>query len=221
MADLWMILVPILITDLVNPVLFAFLVYAAGTHRPVVHSSAVLLGHTVAYLVSGIVLGLGLERITHRLANPNRIDFLIELIIGILLLWVAFRSGKGNSKIPQAPSSKLTLATAFGFGAIVNFVGLPFAVPYFAALDQILKADLSATDALVVLVVYNGLYALPFAIVPILCAALGEASRPLLERVRDCIDRASGIIMPVLLTLVGLALLADAISFFATNEPLF
>ncbi len=34
--EIWAILLPILLTDVMNPVLFAFLVYAAGTDRPVV-----------------------------------------------------------------------------------------------------------------------------------------------------------------------------------------
>ena len=75
--------------DVVNPVLFAFMVYAADTQRPVVTSSAVLLGHTAAYFGAGIVIALGLEKITHYLANPSSIDYLIALIVGLLLLWVA------------------------------------------------------------------------------------------------------------------------------------
>jgi len=44
----------------------------------------------------------------------------------------------------------LTPLTAFGFGAVINLIGLPFALPYFAALDQILKADLTVTDSVTV-----------------------------------------------------------------------
>jgi hypothetical protein len=51
--ELWSVLLPILLTDVVNPVLFAFLVYAAGTDRPVAFSSSMLLGHTTAYFLVG------------------------------------------------------------------------------------------------------------------------------------------------------------------------
>jgi len=40
----------------------------------------------------------------------------------------------------------LTPVKAFGLGAVINFVGIPFALPYFAALNQILKADLTIID---------------------------------------------------------------------------
>ena len=45
-----------------------------------------------------------------------------------------------------------------------------FAVPYFAAIDQILKTVLSATQAVLVLAAYNLAYALPFTVVPLLSA---------------------------------------------------
>jgi len=71
MFELWMTLIPILIADVVNPVLFAFLVYAAGTNRPVVNSCAVLLGHTLAYFGAGVVIAIGIEQISEHLSNPQ------------------------------------------------------------------------------------------------------------------------------------------------------
>jgi len=39
-------LLPILLVDMLNPVLIAVLVFAAGSSRPVVNSSAILIGRT-------------------------------------------------------------------------------------------------------------------------------------------------------------------------------
>lgn len=214
-------LVPFLIADVVNPVLFAFLVYAAGTSRPLLTSIALLLGHTVAYLGAGIALGLGLEHFTAYLANPNSIDYLIGLLVGLLLLWVAFPSGKKPEQKGPEQRGAVTPLSAFGLGALVNFVGIPFALPYFAAIGQILKANLGAFDALILLVAYNLLYALPFLVVPALVAILGERSQPLLQRINRGLERVSAFLMPALLGLVGLALVADALLFFATGEGLF
>ena len=36
----WGMLLPILLSDVINPVLFAFMVYAAGCSRPVLSSGA-------------------------------------------------------------------------------------------------------------------------------------------------------------------------------------
>ncbi len=222
MLDLWSVLPPILLADVVNPVLFAFMVYAAGTDRPLINSSAVLLGHTTAYLGFGIVLALAFDTIAKWLANPTPIDYGLGLLVGFLLLWVAWRSrGSGQEEKTEPQVQKLIPLKAFGIGAIINIIGLPFALPYFAALDQILKADLSVLDSTVVLVGYNLGYALPFLVVPVLTVTLGEASRPILARINGKVDRISAYLMPLMLGLVGIALVVDAIRYFAIGEGLF
>lgn len=222
MADLWSVLIPILLADVVNPVLFAFMVYAVGTARPLVNSSAVLVGHTFAYLSFGILFTFVYETITERLSNPQPIDFGVGMLVGLLLLWMAWRSGRGEKNEKQASEvGELTTLKAFGFGVVINLVGLPFALPYFAALDQILKADLSVMDSALVLTGYNLGYALPFLVVPGLAMILGEDARPILARINDKVDRASAFLMPLVLGLVGIALVADAVSFFATGRGLF
>ncbi len=219
--ELWTYLVPILLTDMVNPVLFAFLVYAAGTNRPVLLSSSMLLGHTVAYLGAGIVLATFFEKIAAYLSVPHTIDFLIELVLGIVLLWLAFGTKKDTGKRPDENTQQFTVLSAFGFGAVVNFIGIPFAIPYFAAIDQILKADLSVTRSVIALVGYNLVYALPFAVVPLLSAVLGEKAKPLLTRISAFLDKISGALMPLMLGLIGLALVLDAMWYFVKGTPLF
>ena len=64
MLDIWTSLIPILLADVLNPVLFAFMVYAAGSDRPVLNSSIMLVGHTTAYLSVGIALAFGMDGIS-------------------------------------------------------------------------------------------------------------------------------------------------------------
>jgi len=219
--EIWTVLLPILLTDVVNPVLFAFMVYAAGTDRPIALSSSMLLGHTLAYFSAGIVLALAMDSISARLANPGLLDFVIELTLGVVLLWLAISSTGNTGKRPEEEAPQLTILSAFTFGAVVNFIGIPFAVPYFAAVDQILKADFSTTQAVLMLLSYNLAYALPFAVVPILSMVMGKEAKPVLARVNAFLDRASGFLMPLLLGIIGLALLADAITYFASGASLF
>ena len=49
MTELLAVIAPFLLIDALNPVLFAMLIYAAGSARPIANSSAMLLGHTLAY----------------------------------------------------------------------------------------------------------------------------------------------------------------------------
>jgi cytochrome c biogenesis protein CcdA len=219
--EIWTVLLPVLLTDIMNPVLFAFLVYAAGTDRPVVLTSSMLLGHTLAYFSAGIVLALFMESIAAYLASPRTVDFVIELILGLALLWVALMSSKDTGKRPEEKPPEFTVVSAFAFGAVINFIGIPFAVPYFAAIDQILKADFSTVQAVISLVAYNLVYALPFALVPVLSAVMGERAKPVLARINAVMEKVSGFLMPLMLGLIGLALLADALSYFIRGIPLF
>ncbi len=220
MTELLPRLVPLLVVDVLNPVLFALLVVAVSTSRPIANSTAFLAGHTASYFISGIVIALGLDQISDRLDNPHPVDFVIELLIGLLCLWAALASRNGKASEDRTPDRELTPAYCFGYGAVVNFIGVPFALPYFAAVDQLLKANLSLESSLLVLAFYNMAYALPFLLVPILVILTGDSSKPILEKVNNLLISLVDKFMPVLLLLLGLALTADALSYLTSGETL-
>ena len=215
------ILFPILLSDVLNPVLFTFMIFAAGSKRPVATSSAMLLGHTAAYMTCGVILALTIEKLSARLANPQTIDFVIEFVIACALLWLLLRTRNDKGKRPDEQTPEFTIAKAFTFGAVVNLIGIPFAVPYFAAIDQLLKSGLDTGGMVTGLVIYNIAYALPFALIPVLTAIMGDRSKPILARVNGFMEKAGDIIMPLLLLAIGLALLLDSVWFFTRGESFF
>ena len=218
--QVWTFLLPILAVDVVNPVLFAFMVYAAGGARPALTSAAMLAGHTLAYLPAGIVIGLSLEQILEYLAEPRTVDFVISGLLGCALLWLALRTRKDKGDRPQESQPALTPGTAFVTGAVVNFVGIPFALPYFAAVDQLLKTDLSAMEIVLSLAAYNLLYALPFLLVPIIVLIMGRRSKSILARINGWLERVGNVLMPLMIGALGLALVADAASYFVRGQGL-
>ena len=220
MIELLPELIPILVIDVLNPVLFALMVVAVGTSRPFANSTALLAGHTLAYFLSGIAIALGLDQITDRLANPQRIDFVIGLLIGLLLMWAAFSSRDGKASEQKNPDRELTPVYCLGYGAVVNFIGVPFALPYFAAVDQLLKANLSIESSLLVLLFYNAAYALPFMLVPIMVAMMGDSSKPILEKINNMLVKLVDKFMPVLLFLLGAALTVDALLYLISGSGL-
>jgi len=216
-------LVPILLADVLNPVLLAFLIYSAGSRHGVASSCVGLLGHTAAYFCAGLVLLWGFESLAAMLEKPSAVDYLVSTLLGVALLWVAYLATKpapakapGSAELPP-PGLLRTFAT----GAVVNFIGLPFALPYFAAVDQILKADLDLLGSLTWLVAYNLAYAAPFLLVPILTAAMGERSREILQRVNARVERGSAVLMPLLLVGVAVVLVLDGASYFLRGQGLF
>jgi cytochrome c biogenesis protein CcdA len=213
-------LIPLLVVDLLNPVLFALMVLAVSTERPMANSIGLLSGHTCAYFVSGIVIAFGLDRISERLSHPLTVDFVIELFIGLFCLWAALASRDGKASEEKNPERPLTPAYCFGYGAVINFIGVPFALPYFAAIGQILKADLSIETSILTLGVYNAAYALPFLLVPVAVAVLGDSCKPVLDKINNVLIGLVDKLMPILLLAIGVALTADAVKYLISGEAL-
>jgi hypothetical protein len=62
---------------------------------------------------------------------------------------------------------------------------------------------------------------IPFLMIPVLTAVMGEGSKPILARINGFMERVSKFLMPILLGLVGLALLVDATWYFIHGTSLF
>lgn len=228
MPDLWIIGLPILALDVINPVLLAAVILACTTDRPYALSLSIVAGHTVAYFVAGLLFIFGIGELLagfsaplqERINNPAPSDFVIGGLVGIALLVVALRwrvSPPAPSENPPKPE-KPGLVSAFFFGVIINFVGIPFAVPYFAFVSQLMKED--PAQSVPTLVVYNLGYAAVFLLVPLALAVFGKIVMPTLLRINASVEKNSAYIMPVLLGLLGLALMADAGFFFITGTGL-
>lgn len=220
MTELLPKLIPLLVVDVLNPVLFVLLVVAVGTNRPFANSIALVAGHTAAYFFSGIIIFLALTQITDRLNDPLPVDYVIQLFLGLFCLWAALASRDGKASEERNPVAELTPAFCFGYGAIVNFIGVPFALPYFAAVNLILKSNLSVESSLAVMAVYNFAYALPFLAVPILVALIGVRSKPILDRINKLLIGLVDGFMPIILFLLGIALTADSLAFLVFQDAL-
>ncbi len=220
--ELWAVLLPILVADVVNPVLLAAVIYLLGSSRPVANPVAVLLGHTVAYFAAGVALAIGIEAITDRLMNPKPVDFSIEAVLGVALLAAGVAMARGRkAEAPLEDEQGMGPIGSFVLGAVVNLIGIPFAIPYFAAIAQILKADLAWTPSLSVLLLYNLLYALPFALVIAARMIFGKKADAPLQRLNERIDRMGEVLTPFLLIVLGVLFLLDAGWFFFRGRPLY
>ena len=225
MIQLILVFLPIIAADVINPVLLAAQIYTMGSPKAIRNTVALLLGWFVVYFISGVLLAIGLEKITAFLENPRTIDFYIESVVALLLFIFGFKflfqKSAQKAKQEYDPSSKLNAISAFGIGATINLIGMPFAIPYFAALDQILKANLSVAASLVALFIYNLLYILPFAILVVIKLAMGEKANPIFENVNHWMEKIGKILLPGMMILLGGALAYDAFLFFTTGTPWF
>jgi cytochrome c biogenesis protein CcdA len=219
MTELLAVITPLLLVDALNPVLFAVLIYAGASSRPVANSSAMLLGHTLAYFVVGLVASQGIEILSHRLDNPKPVDFVIEFVLGIAFIYAALASREGGASETRQPQGELTPLKCLLYGAVINFIGAPFALPYLAVISEIVQSDLSTASAVTVLAGYNFIYALPFLLVPALIATIGDRAQPVLAKINQFLVRGTDLLMPWLMLALGLWLLFDVFYFVTTGTP--
>lgn len=232
MTDLWTIALPILVVDVVNPTLLAAMVFALTMTRPYLNSLAILSGHTFGYLLAGLLIVYGFaEAIAPLVApfleafqHPVPADFVIGFLLGILLVTVAWRwkvsppVTSERQPIRSESSEAKQAVSSFALGAMLNFMAIPFALPYFAFINELYKLD--TDQKLPALLIYNVLYAAPFLLAPAALAIYGRAILPVLKRTNRFVERYSGYILPLVLGLLGLALIADAVLFFTTGTGL-
>lgn len=222
MLALFAVTIPILLTDIVNPVLMAGVIYTLGSRKPYLNSVLILLGWFVIYFICGIALALGLEAVTHFLDNPRPADFYIETVVSVLLLWLAIhmlRKKEGKRKKKDfGEADTVSPVSAFMIGASINLIGMPFAIPYFAVIDQMLKADLSWTGGVLVLFVYNLLYILPFGVLIIIRHLSREKSEIIFSKISGWMDRVSAVLIPVMMIIIALIFLTDAVVYFTTGR---
>ncbi|MCR9088789.1 MAG: GAP family protein [Rhodobacteraceae bacterium] len=228
MVDLWAVAGPILVLDIANPVLLAAVILSMTSAKPYANTFALITAHTLSYTIVGFLVVYGVAELLElvlspamqRLQNPEPEDFVIGLLVGLLLIRIALRwktDPPHPSDAPPKPSKSGPVA-AFMFGGVVSFVGIPFAIPYFAFVNQLMKIDGPLVPANLVL--YNLLYAVPFLMVPAAVALFGRSAMPVLERINKAVERYAAYIMPGLLGVAGLVLVADALTFFITGQGL-
>ena len=225
MIELLTVLIPILLADIINPVLLAAVIFALGSRKPVLFSTLVLSGWLVIYFGSGILIAMGLESIMSFLSNPRPVDFYIETVVAILLIWFGIKfiipSKTPVTKKDYGDSNSLTAFGAFGIGATINLIGMPFAIPYFAALDQILKADMGWVESLSILLLYNALYIAPFVLLIFIKKLFGEKGEKLLQTVNNWMEKIGKVLLPGMMILLAIALFIDAVMYFTTGTPWF
>jgi threonine/homoserine/homoserine lactone efflux protein len=182
-------------------------------------------------MVVGILFAVGLGQVLQkaggafadRLINPENIDYVISLVIGLVLSTVAVRMirkpapdpSKGNrGRSGPDGETKSGLAAPFLTGIGSNAIAGPAMLISFAAFGQILKAEFSVPVTLLVLAYYNLLVISPLVFFVWLSAVNRERADRFFESMRA---RAGGFgrkLIPILCLIIGSIMIADSIGFF-------
>ena len=137
------------------------------------------------------------------------------------MLFIALRSrkslddkrNKNGPRLPEKPSKALKL------GGFLCLLSAPVAVPYLAMLSQLSKyAGDSTTTAILVLLFYNAIWALPFLAVPIVYQYQGDKAAQFIASIRVKAASTFAVASKWVLTFLGGLLIFDALLFFAFGK---
>lgn len=222
MTDLLVVLTPIGLLDSTSiiPLCIVLLVVLLAGPNPIVRSCALILGIFVAYLAFGLLVLLGLQTIIDQIdayidrlwTNPNLEELILQIIIGLVLCVVAWRmTAKDKKSVDKPAPSSMTAVQAFVSGAVLTIVGLPGAVPYFAAIELTMRAALTTAEEIMAIVFYNVVFVLPIAAIVVLRVILGHRSQRLLDGIKRFFDSWGQRVIVALLVILGVILILDGI----------
>ena len=211
--------------DSLNPSAIALQVYLLGTTKPIPRSLAFVIGIFLAYWTSGLLAVLGLNQFIQTvIANSGfslstPLLYTIQLLIGIILLVVGTMLRIPAQTEPVKTPTKLTLARTFLLGMSVTVLELPTALPYFAAIEQIARANLDMLSIVSILALYNLIFVLPPIALVVLYLLFHRQSfvLSLLQRINRSIAIYSPHILRFVLLGLGIFLIADCLSHSLAN----
>jgi len=207
-------------------ILAAFL---ASKERPIGKGLAFVVGTFLCYMLLGVLIAVGLGQVfkraggglADRLFNPQTIDYVISLPIGLLLVAAAVRMflkpspGAGvPDTVGTASVSKSGLVVPFITGIWSNAVAGPALLVSFAAFGQILKAEFSIPVTLLVLAYYNLLVVSPLIFFTWLTAMNRQRAERIFGSIRRGGRKLGRWLVPALCLLIGLVMIADSVGFF-------
>jgi hypothetical protein len=226
MLDLLLVLTPISLVDSTSILPFGLVVLAVllSGPRPYLASLSFLLGTALSYFAAGILIVTGLGNVLERASaallhwwkNPSAVDYVLGILVGIALIvfgyrWSVARQEKAKRK-KVAPG--VTPNQAFLLGAGTTIAGLWGALPYFAAIDQILKADLSTAEAVIALAYYNLIFISLLFLLVVFRAVAGTGADALFETVNRLFPVWGKRVVIALMLLLGAVFVADGVGFF-------
>ncbi|UCD24721.1 MAG: GAP family protein [Gemmatimonadota bacterium] len=216
-------LTPISLIDSLSLLPFAAVALAVllSGPKPYVSSISFLFGILLSYFASGILIVFGLseilrrvtEAIVHWFNNPRAIDYILSMIVGVALILLGYRWAIARRKRAERKevSAGMTPGAAFLMGAGATIAGIWGALPYFAAIDQIMKADVSFVEGLVALGYYNIVFVSLATALVVTRAVMGQSADIVFETVNRLFEVWGKRVLVALMIVLGSVMLADGV----------
>ncbi len=232
MLELLLTLTTISLLDSMSAVPIALIPLAIilNGRTPLTGAISFISGGFIVYFIFGLLILLGLDNLIDKYAEqfisymksePDCVELIIQIIIGFIMIYFAWQFSR---KAPQDSNTRsydtdIKPVQAFLLSASINIIGMWGALPYFAAMAQILKADLETASMIWILVYYNLVFALPLIGFILLRIMMGERAAVVLGKMTDFFSHWGKQVIVLSLYLLGPLLIADGIGWF-TGYPI-
>ena len=225
MTALFAVLTPIALLNSVSilPTAISGFAVSLGAPKPFLTTSAFIAGNFVPMFTFGLLVTLGLDAAFQQLGvwardawqDPDALVVLLQLIIGAVTVAFGYRLSRASPHRPDRVSTaRMTPIGAFSVAAGVTLIGLPGSLLYFAAIDQILRAELTVVGITKAALFYNVIVLLPLVLIVLFRGLLGRRSDPLFRAVARFFERWGKRLLSFGMLGVGVVLTADAIGWF-------
>ena len=230
MSALFFVLTPIALFDSTSfiPLCLVFLIALLAGPRPVLSSMAHIAGVLAINVLCGLLLLFGLQSVFDQINayavrvwnDPSTEELILQILLGLLACGFGLRMARGGkARETEAAPGGMSPAQAFLAGTGLVIVSLPGALPYFAAIDLILRADFGLLHQTTALLFYNFVFVLPLIALVGLRLALGARNPGLLGAVKRYFDKWGGRLIGAALLVLGAVLIIDGIGWFL-DRPL-
>lgn len=228
---MWGLFISTLVTsavDSLNPFAITQQFVLQGMVKKPSHIWYFILPTGITNLIGGYLAYYGLVHFiatyfTQLFARYGRLLFILELCIGLIFLLILFRmlhQSKNNKSdeddsVDEGSIAKkirsVSPAALVSLGVIATISELTTALPYFAFMAILFNHQLNAWQLSFILIVYNIIYMMPLMIMYFIYIKAQRNFDKLYLRIKDLISKASKVLAPTVVALIGLVLLIHAI----------
>jgi cytochrome c biogenesis protein CcdA len=210
-AELVVAITLIALPDSLNPSLILTELVLAGGPHPRRGTAVFTLSAMATTFVGGLVVAFGLGELILSVAprpSPTvkgavAVGAGAALMVAGIVLWL-----RRDRAPTQIDSDRALHSVAALLGVGIAGIELATAFPYFAAISLVVGSDVSTGQKVVLLALYNVVYALPLIAIATVCAVRGPDARRVLGPISDWLMRRWPAVVAVLTLVVGVAVLA-------------
>jgi cytochrome c biogenesis protein CcdA len=194
-----------------------------SSERPLLVSASFIAGTFVTYFAMSVLVFMGLDSLIDAAGgwfaqwseNPRTICLYVQIAIGAVMLVVAATMVQPGRKPPAREPKSISPAAVFAFAAFLIVVGMPGAIPLFAAVDLLIRTDVSDATAVLALLHYNAIFVLPLVAMVVIRIVMGDRSNRVFEAISAFLSAWGKRLVILVLLLLGMALIADGIGWLA------